>query len=98
MGLGENVALLGRLLDKAAAALEEEGSLQYDLTPLRTSEELRQRLAAQIIADGGVLVPGALTDDEAVKIGADASGTTATDRSEIAHCVREGLERAARSD
>ena len=48
------------------------------------------------LADAGVLFPAALTDDEAVKIGVDAAGTMPSDRSEIALCVREGLEKMAR--
>jgi hypothetical protein len=42
--------------------------------------------------------PSALTDDEAVKIGADAAGAVPSDRSEIALCVREGLERIAKGE
>jgi hypothetical protein len=45
-----------------------------------------------------VLYPAALTDDQAVKIGADAVGAIPTDPSEIALCVREGLERCARGE
>jgi hypothetical protein len=44
------------------------------------------------------LVPAALTDDQAVKIGADAVGNISTEPAEIALCVREGLERIARGD
>jgi hypothetical protein len=51
---------------------------------------------AQHLADAGVLYPGALTDDEAVQIGADAAALLPSDRSEIALCVREGLEKIAR--
>jgi hypothetical protein len=51
---------------------------------------------ARHLADAGVLVPAALTDDEAVKIGADAAGQVPSDRTEIALCVREGLEKIAR--
>jgi len=54
-------------------------------------ESLAAHLASQ-----GVLVPAALTDDEAVKIGADAVGNVPTEPAEIALCVREGLERVAR--
>jgi hypothetical protein len=50
---------------------------------------------AQHLADSGVLVPAALTDDEAVKIGADAVGNVPTEPAEIALCVRAGLERIA---
>ena len=53
---------------------------------------------ARHLAGRGVLVPAALTDDEAVKIGADAVGTIPTETAEIALCVREGLERIARGD
>ena len=53
-------------------------------------------LAWQHLADAGVLFPAALTDDEALKIGVDAAGTMPSDRSEIALCVREGLEKLAR--
>jgi hypothetical protein len=56
-------------------------------------EELARHLAA-----AGVLYPAALTDDQAVKIGADAVGSIPTDPSEIALCVREVLERIARGD
>ncbi len=51
---------------------------------------------ARHLADAGVLFPVALTDDEAVKLGADAVGTIPTDPAEIALCVREGLEKIAR--
>jgi hypothetical protein len=51
---------------------------------------------ARHLAEQGVLVPAALTDDEAVKLGADAVGNVPTDPAEIALCVREGLERIAR--
>ena len=54
-------------------------------------EALARHLAGQ-----GVLVPAALTDDEAVKLGADAAGSVPTDPAEIALCVREGLEHIAR--
>jgi hypothetical protein len=50
------------------------------------------------LASAGVLFPAALTDDEAVKIGADAAGSVPTEPGEIALCVREGLERIARGD
>ena len=56
-------------------------------------EELARHLSA-----AGVLYPAALTDDQAVKIGADAVGAIPTDPSEIALCVREGLERCARGE
>jgi hypothetical protein len=44
------------------------------------------------------LVPSALTDDQAVKIGADAVGVLPQDPAEIALCVRQGLERIARGE
>ncbi len=53
---------------------------------------------ARRLADAGVLFPLALTDDEAVKIGADAAGTIPPDRTEIALCVRQGLEKIARGE
>jgi hypothetical protein len=53
-------------------------------------------LIATHLAAAGVLVPAAITEDEAVKIGADAAGLLPVDRSEIALCVREGLELIAR--
>jgi hypothetical protein len=51
---------------------------------------------ARHLARRGVLAPVALTDDEAVKLGADAAGTLPTEPGEIALCVREGLARIAR--
>jgi hypothetical protein len=51
---------------------------------------------ARHLADAGVIVPSALTDDEAVKIGADAAGSVPAERSEIALCVRQGLEQIAK--
>jgi hypothetical protein len=45
-----------------------------------------------------VLYPAALTDDQAVKLGADAVGGLPTDPTEIALCVRDGLERIARGE
>jgi hypothetical protein len=61
---------------------------------------LRDTIAgvARYLSDAGVLVPGVLTEEEAVKIGADAAGTVPAERSEIALCVREGLERIARGE
>jgi hypothetical protein len=53
---------------------------------------------AEHLAVAGVLYPAALTDDEAVKLGADAVGSTPTEPTEIALCVREGLERIARGE
>jgi hypothetical protein len=51
---------------------------------------------ARHLARRGVLAAVALTDDEAVKLGADAAGTVPTEPGEIALCVREGLARIAR--
>ena len=51
---------------------------------------------AERLAALRALVPAALTEDEAVNIGADAVGSPPTDPSEIAMCVREGA-RADRS-
>ena len=51
---------------------------------------------AQHLAAAGVLYPAALTDDQAVKLGADAVGSIPTEPTEIALCVRDGLERIAR--
>jgi hypothetical protein len=53
-------------------------------------------MSARHLAEQGVLASAALTDDEAVKIGADAVGSVPTEPAEIALCVREGLERIAR--
>jgi hypothetical protein len=53
---------------------------------------------AQHLAEAGVLVPAALTDDQAVAIGADASGTLPAERTEIALCVRQGLEQIAKGE
>jgi hypothetical protein len=53
---------------------------------------------AAYLASRGVLVPGVLTEDQAVRIGADAAGTLPADPAEIALCVREGLERIARGE
>jgi hypothetical protein len=53
---------------------------------------------ARHLAEGGVLVPAALTDDQAVAIGADAAGTLPTERTEIALCVRQGLEQIAKGE
>jgi hypothetical protein len=53
---------------------------------------------ARHLARRGVIAPVALTDDEAVKLGADAAGTMPTEPGEIALCVREGLTRIARGD
>jgi hypothetical protein len=53
---------------------------------------------ARHLARRGVIAPVALTDDEAVKIGADAAGAVPTEPGEIALCVREGLARIARGE
>jgi hypothetical protein len=53
---------------------------------------------AQHLAAAGVLYPAALTDDQAVKLGADAVGSIPAEPTEIALCVREGLEKIARGD
>jgi hypothetical protein len=58
----------------------------------------RAELQAHFLAARGVIVPTVLTDDEAVKIGADAVGRIPTDPAEIALCVREGLQRIARGN
>ena len=92
-----NVAALEAMLAQAA-----EGQLEAVPPEFRAmiEESVRQTIArvAQRLSDRGVLVPSVLTEDEAVKIGADATGTTPTDRAEIAHCVREGLERIAKGE
>jgi hypothetical protein len=54
-------------------------------------EALPEHLAA-----AGVLYRAAVTDDQAVKLGADAVGELPTDPTEIALCVRGGGERIAR--
>jgi hypothetical protein len=51
---------------------------------------------ARHLAEQGMLAPAALTDDETVKIGAEAVGNVPTEPAEMALCVREGLERIAR--
>ena len=90
-----NVAALEALLTRAS-----EGALGAVPPPFQEMIEqgVRQTIAeiARYLSDEGVLVPGVLTEEEAVKIGADAAGTVPSDRSEIALCVREGLERIAR--
>jgi hypothetical protein len=53
---------------------------------------------ARHLADAGVLVPAALTDDQAVSIGADAAGAVPTEGAEIALCVRQGLEQIAKGE
>jgi hypothetical protein len=90
-----NTAALEALLGRSA-----EGQLEAVPLPFQEmmQEGVRQTIAqvAAYLSDHGVLVPSVLTDEEAVKIGADAAGTVPADRSEIALCVREGLERIAR--
>ena len=92
-----NVAALQALLARAA-----EGPLEAVPLPFQEmmQESVRQTIAhvAEYLSDNGVLVPSVLTEEEAVKIGADAAGTIPADRSEIALCVREGLERIARDE
>ena len=48
---------------------------------------------AEHLTAAGVLYPAALTDDQAVKLGA-----LPTEPTEIALCVREGLEKIARGE
>lgn len=48
------------------------------------------------MASQGVLVPSALTNDQAVEIGADAVGAMPIDPAEVALYVQEGPERIAR--
>jgi sRNA-binding carbon storage regulator CsrA len=98
MSNGQNVELLSDLLQKAAAAIEEERTPHPELTQLRLSGELRRKLVQHMIVSAGVLIPAALTDDDAVRIGADAAGNVPTDRAEIGLCVRQNLERIARGD
>jgi hypothetical protein len=92
-----NVAALEAMLAQAA-----EGQLDTVPPPFHEmiEESVREAIAhvAQYLSDPGVLVPSVLTEDEAVKIGADAAGTLPGDRSEIALCVREGLERIAKGE
>ena len=90
-----NVAALEALLNQAA-----DGSMSAVPPPFQAMLEgpLRETITnvARYLSDQGVLVPSVLTEDEAVKIGADAAGTVPAERAEIALCVREGLERIAR--
>jgi hypothetical protein len=95
---GHNVDMLSDLLQQAAEALEDVREPRPDLTELRLSEEMRRKLAQHMIASAGVLVPATLTDDDAVRIGADATGNMPSDRAEIGLCVRQNLERIARGD
>jgi hypothetical protein len=53
---------------------------------------------AEHLAAAGVLYSAALTEDQAVKLGADAVGSIPTEPTEIALCVREGLEKIARGE
>ncbi|MGH7515608.1 MAG: hypothetical protein ACREOQ_22115 [Gemmatimonadales bacterium] len=84
-----NVERLAEIIQQAMeaqlAAMDLGGPLYQDAQTM-----------ARLLAERGVLVPAALTDDEAVKLGADAVGNVPTDPAEIALCVREGLERMAR--
>ncbi len=57
-----------------------------------------EALAEQHLAAAGVIYPAALTDDQAVKLGADAVGSMPTEPTEIALCVREGLAKIARGE
>jgi hypothetical protein len=92
-----NVAALEAILTEAAA-----GQLDLVPAPYRAmiDDSVRQTIAyvAQYLSGRGVLVPGVMTEDEAVGIGADATGSVPTERSEVALCVRQGLERIARGD
>ena len=92
-----NVAALEAMLTEAAA-----GQLELVPPPFREmmDEGVRQTIAqvAQYLSGRGVLVPSVLTEEEAVKIGAGAAGNVPTERSEVALCVREGLERVARGE
>jgi len=53
---------------------------------------------ARHLAASGVLYPAALTDDQAVKLGADAVGSIPIEPTEVALCVRENLEKVARGE
>ena len=79
----DNIAALERLLEEFDATLKQFGSPRY---------------RAEWLAQRGVLAPSALTDDQAVKIGADAVGVLPQDPAEIALCVREGLKRIAQGE
>jgi hypothetical protein len=79
----ENIVALERLLEKFDAELKPFGTPRY---------------RAEWLAERGVLVPSTLSDDQAVKIGADAVGILPQDPAEIALCVRQGLERIARGE
>jgi hypothetical protein len=92
-----NVAALEALLTEAAA-----GQLELVPPPFQEmiGDGVRQTITqvAQYLSARGVLVPSVLTEAEAVRIGADAAGSVPTERSEVALCVREGLERIARGE
>ena len=90
-----NVAALEALLNQAAEASLGAVPPQFQMM---LEGPLRETIAhvARYLSDEGVLVPSVLTEEEAVKFGADAAGTVPAERSEIALCVREGLERIAR--
>jgi hypothetical protein len=87
----QNVAELVRILIAAGADYVKRSGDPPD--PIHHAKWLAERLASE-----GVLVPSALTEDEAVKIGADAAGAVPADRAEIALCVRQGLERIAKGE
>jgi hypothetical protein len=82
-----------RNVERLRVLLTEEARRLRLVLPPETVELLAFALGVR-----GVLVPAVLTDDEAVKLGADAVGAMPTDPAEIALCVREGLERIARGD
>ena len=63
-----------------------------------TFRGLRTGPCAEHLAAAGVLYPAALTDDQVVKLGADAVGSIPTEPTEIALCVREELEKIARGE
>jgi hypothetical protein len=77
--------IIAQAMEAQLAAMDLGGPLYQDAHSL-----------AGLLAERGVLVPAALTDDEAVKLGADAIGSVPTEPAEIALCIREGLERIAR--
>ena len=97
MASERNVAALEALLAQAA-----EGQLSLVPPQFREmiEESVRQTIAhiAHSLSEQGVLVPGVLTEDEAVKIGAEAAATVPTERAEIALCVRQELEKIAKGE
>ena len=94
-----NIQMLAQLLQRAAEALgSEHDAGRYDLSPLRLSEDLRHRLAEQMVSDGGVLAPAALTDAQAAYIGADAARYDTGDRTEVGLRVRQNLKRIAKGE